>query len=310
MRQFRELLVAAVVAFFAVSAGADCSWNIAPPTLDFGNYSVFTVGDGPGQTGYTIQCDKKYSDAAVKLSTGGSGTFLPRLLTNGTYTMQYNLYRGAPPAAVWGDGSGGTSFAAYTNPPGAIDLFSATIYASVLAAQDIAPGTYTDTITASALWANKPIAPGAPSGLTRNTTFTVRVVVTSDCTVSSFTLDFLNYDPIVANSTTPKDSAATLNVFCTRTVPVTVELTTGAHSSGSPRKMINAGGAFLNYDLYTDATRLNVWNTTSTNSGTSTSRLAAIGPLNNGFPVYGRIPAGQDAEIGSYTDTVQARVNY
>ena len=54
----------------------------------------------------------------VALSTGGSGSYATRKMSNGTDTLSYNLYTDAGHTIIWGDGSGGTS----TNSFGGLDF--------------------------------------------------------------------------------------------------------------------------------------------------------------------------------------------
>ncbi len=207
----------------------------------------------------------------------------------------HTLYRDAANSIIWGDGTSGTQYLSFTPVPGSTQL-SATIYATIPAGLDVAPGTYTDTIQATLNW-------GTGSS---NRFFTVTATVGSECTVSSSSVNFGAYDPVSANATTPRDSTGTVNVYCTPGTLATVALDLGTHASGSTRRML-AGADLLTYEIYRDSTRTVVWNTTNTNSGTSTSKNT---PINSGFIAYGRIPAGQDVTIGSYSDTVLVTVNY
>src|SRR5580765_1421881 len=107
-------------------------------------------------------------------------------------------------------------------------------------------------------------------------------------------MSFGTYDPF---SGTPLDSRAIVNVYCTKGTRGDVSLDNGTNFSGGTRRMKNAGGVFMNYDIYKDAGYATVWNAANINSATSTSRTLALG---GGFIAYGRIPAGQDLPAGSY----------
>lgn len=89
---------------FGVSATVAGNCLVAATDLDFGTY------DGSAAKAATadlkVRCTKGLP-YTVKLSTGG-GTFAQRLLSNGTDTLQYNLFTTAGFASVWGDGSGST----------------------------------------------------------------------------------------------------------------------------------------------------------------------------------------------------------
>ena len=71
------------------------------------------------------------------------------------------------------------------------------------------------------------------------------------------------------------------------------------------RQMIHSGTPAdkLTYQLYQDAAMTIIW-------GDKTSGTASFTINGNGnFTVYGQIPAGQDVNIGSYSDTVSGTVN-
>lgn len=294
----KKLLLLISILLSPLSAFAvNCSWQVVPTNINFGNYSAFSTSPVTATSTFTIQCTPP-ATGIVTLSTGGSATYNPRKMNRTVaplYQMNYNLYRDAANSIIWGDGTSGTQYLSFTPVPGSTQL-SATIYATIPAGLDVAPGTYTDTIQATLNW-------GTGSS---NRFFTVTATVGSECTVSSSSVNFGAYDPVSANATTPRDSTGTVNVYCTPGTLATVALDLGIHASGSTRRML-AGANLLTYEIYRDSTRTVVWNTTNTNSGTSTSKNT---PINSGFIAYGRIPAGQDVAIGSYSDTVLVTVNY
>ncbi len=131
-----------------------------------------------------------------------------------------------------------------------------------------------------------------------------------DCNVSSTGAAFGTYDPVL---TTPDDSTANIAVTCTRVILVdpfrvdyTLSLSRGSSGSYAQRRM-TLGPARLNYNLYRDAARAQVWG-----DGTSSTQTVA-GTINfNWFQTtqttnhtaYGRVPALQDVTPGSYNDTL------
>ena len=144
-------------------------------------------------------------------------------------------------------------------------------------------------------------------GATTTGTLPPSATVIAMCTISgATTLAFGTYDPVVTNRLTDLDvSPNALSIACTRGAPsVTVGLDLGLHATGSTRRMIS-GSDFLTYEIYTTAARTTVWNAANTVSYSSTTMAAST------LPVYGRIPAGQDAAVGaSYADTITATVNF
>jgi spore coat protein U-like protein len=87
------------------------------------------------------------STATAALSSGMSGTFTARTMSNGTGgTLRYNLYTIAADSVVWGDGTGGSQTQTLTiNGLGSVTV-NATVY-GLVPLQDPAPGSYSDTIT-------------------------------------------------------------------------------------------------------------------------------------------------------------------
>lgn len=123
------------------------------------------------------------------------------------------------------------------------------------------------------------------------------------CTVSTSGLNFGIYDVF---STVNDDVAGTINVNCSSGTNYSIGLSSGTSGSYSSRSMTN-GPYVLLYNLFTDPTRLTIWGDGS--AGTSTFSGAGTGS-NIGTPVYGRIPAGQNAYVGSYADSITVTVTF
>jgi spore coat protein U-like protein len=115
------------------------------------------------------------------------------------------------------------------------------------------------------------------------------------CTVNaSSAVAFGTYDPAAA---VPTDSAGTITYTCTSAALVT--LSTGGSGTYNPRSLAS-GANTLSYNLYADAARTQVWGDFS--AGT-TIRIAGAG-ANSVLNVFGRIPAAQNPNPGSYADTI------
>ena len=107
------------------------------------------------------------------------------------------------------------------------------------------------------------------------------------------------------------DSAGSLGYSCTGVLPgdtVVITLDIGGGPSYTPRQM-QSGPHRLNYNIYLDATRISIW-------GDGTGGSVLYGPLVPPeavpvvVPMYGRIPTGQDAMIGTYTDTILVTMSF
>jgi spore coat protein U domain-containing protein, fimbrial subunit CupE1/2/3/6 len=133
--------------------------------------------------------------------------------------------------------------------------------------------------------------------------FTVSASVSANCTISAGALAFGSYDPVSANASTDLDQTSTITVACTKGSTGVVALDDGVNASGSTRRM-KAGTNYLNYEMYNDAGRTTVWNASNTVSYTAASKAST------GLTLYGRVAAGQDVPVGSYSDTVIATITF
>ncbi len=127
----------------------------------------------------------------------------------------------------------------------------------------------------------------------------------ASCTFPSVTnVNFGNYDVFGSANV---DSTGSIQIRCTGNPSSWVlTLDKGANSSTYfPRNMINAG-TLLNYNLYSDSGRTQVWGDGT--GGTFTVSGSGSGTFTN--TVYGRIPPSQDARAGLNTDTVVITVNF
>lgn len=130
------------------------------------------------------------------------------------------------------------------------------------------------------------------------------------CSISITSINFGVYDVFAAS---PTDSVGTVTVSCTNTPPGGVRATISIGSSpnsGSfnPRRMKRSGGTdLLDYNLFTTSSRTTVWG-----DGTAGTSPVTTPRVRNGRPatmnVYGRIPAGRDVSVGSYSDTLVVTV--
>lgn len=107
-------------------------------------------------------------------------------------------------------------------------------------------------------------------------------------------------------NSTALDGVGTIRIACNQSwVFVRVTLSAGSSNSFTARTL-RSGANQLQYNLYTSATRTTVWGDET--GGTSAVYLFPAPSTTRS--VYGRIPAGQDAAVGSYTDTITVRVDY
>jgi spore coat protein U-like protein len=107
----------------------------------------------------------------------------------------------------------------------------------------------------------------------------------------------------------PNDSTGSITYTCVSLLsPITIDLSKGSAPTYVPRQM-RKGIDTLNYNLYLDASRVSIW-------GDGTGGSSRYGPVSPPLvtpvtvTIYGRVPAGQNVRIGSYTDTVTVTINF
>ena len=117
---------------------------------------------------------------------------------------------------------------------------------------------------------------------------------------------FGNYDPYNA---APTNTTATnlISVSCNGNGTATIDLSTGSSSTYFPRSMIS-GTDTLTYNLYTTASLTSVWGDGT--GGTVDQNFAYHGGTSASYSVYGQIPALQNVNPGSYTDTITITVTF
>ena len=134
----------------------------------------------------------------------------------------------------------------------------------------------------------------------------VTATVAASCTFTVTSLAFGSY------TLAQLDGISNISLTCTNGTAYTIALGagTGPSASTSARQMtgptVGSTVQYLNYALYNDSGRSTNWGATSSSgavTGTGTGAAVTI-------PVYGRIPAGQTASIGSYADTIVVTVSY
>jgi len=125
------------------------------------------------------------------------------------------------------------------------------------------------------------------------------------CTVTTIAVNFGDYITSAASDTT-----GNLDITCDPGIPYTAKLDAGQNSGGGfvPRKMrISGGGDTLDYNLYRDSARTEVWGDGSGNTYVQTG-IGTGGSTH--LTVYGRIPAGQNVRAGLYSDAVTVIVEW
>ena len=101
----------------------------------------------------------------------------------------------------------------------------------------------------------------------------------------------------------PHESTGNVEVVCVLTTAYTIGLSPG-NSSYAARSM-RSGVHSLSYNLYTDATRTTIWG-----DGTGGTGLIAGNAISANHTIYGRVPAGQNVNVGSYSDSLVVTITF
>jgi spore coat protein U-like protein len=152
-----SLAVAALVAAGSASAAnANTTFSVTATVLKTCSTTASTLGFGsylPGggdltiNTTVNVKCTKGTTfTVALDKGTTATGTVAQRLMTNGTDTLQYNLYTTAAFGTIFGDTLGLTQAGTGT---GLANNVGFTVYGKLpdnASNQGVTPGSYSDTI--------------------------------------------------------------------------------------------------------------------------------------------------------------------
>lgn len=277
----------ALVILIALPGAASATCTISVVSANFGTYSGAAVD--PGAVPVTITCASGEAyDVGLNAGMGQGATVTTRRLTGpGGGVLAYKLFQDASRSIVWGN----TSDTNAVSGIGTANKQVLNMYPRLATGQFVAPGTYTDTITAR-----------VSSTSTSTVTFTITAVVQPACTVASESLAFGPYAGV------QKDGVAGLTVTCTNTTAYNLGLSIGNGSGATiaTRRMTGPSSATLEYQMFQDSGRTTNWGETigsDTETGTGTGAAQSL-------YIYARIPGGQHVQPGSYADTIIATLSY
>lgn len=148
------LAVAIAIALLAPATPARAACTISATGVAFGAYDPQSAS--PDDSTGTVNVSCKNSDPAptVALSKGGSGSYAPRSMTAGSFSLPYNLYTTTARNIVWGDGTGGTVTLTLSGgtTSGGQRNYSHSVYGRIPGSQNVGAGSYSDTITLTVTW--------------------------------------------------------------------------------------------------------------------------------------------------------------
>lgn len=143
-------MAATATASFNVTATVTATCSVSATDVAFGNVNPLAAAAAT-QTGTVTATCTNGTPYSISLAAG-AGTFAQRTMSNGTSTLNYNLYAEAGHTNVLGDGSGstvlitsGTTIGTGATGTGAAQAY--TVYGNLPLPQAAATaGNYTDTI--------------------------------------------------------------------------------------------------------------------------------------------------------------------
>jgi spore coat protein U-like protein len=131
-----------------------------------------------------------------------------------------------------------------------------------------------------------------------------------NCSLATTPVNFGNFDVFSAYVL---DSTGTLTVSCSnpeqKPIPVKISINSGISGKFNPRQMQGSNGIDrLNYYLFTDPSGAVIWGDGTGGSSPVSSTVTRTSTLSS--TIYGRIPAGQNVGVGTYTDVLTATVTW
>lgn len=122
----------------------------------------------------------------------------------------------------------------------------------------------------------------------------------AECSLNVVGLAFGNYDPFGASHT---DITGSVSVTCDSETSVQLSLSAG--SGPFAARQMTSGSDVLFYNLFTDPARLSIWG-----DGSPGTSLVSFSGTAGSQTIYGRIPAGQNASVGTYGDTITVTLTF
>jgi len=133
----------------AVSATVTAKCTItAPTTLAFGSYDpvvTHAATDLDASTNISVACTKGAPGVWVGLGLGSNASGSTRRMAAGSEFLSYEIYSDASRSSVWGDVL--ASSVGYT--PTSKASTNLTVYGRVASGQDVAAGSYSDSVVAT-----------------------------------------------------------------------------------------------------------------------------------------------------------------
>lgn len=140
----RAVALAALILLVPATGARAAICLVSATPVAFGTYLPFS-GTPTDSTGtVTVSCFGS-ATISIALSTGGSGSYSSRQMTNGGARLLYQVYANATRTTIWGDGTAGT--VTVTDTLTGFSSRNYIAYGRIPTFQPVRPGPYADTIT-------------------------------------------------------------------------------------------------------------------------------------------------------------------
>ncbi len=298
-------LLLACVVMTPRAAQAACTASVS--NINFGSISVRSGANNRTSGTITVECRGELLDVVGVCLTFGAGQGGASSGNNPRYMRGVNGETLSYQLRPLGYGEGfGVLEQIYVPVATLLGSGSAQvpIYADITSRSvSVGSGSYSSTFSGSADISMRYglVACDLPGKAATVPPFTVSANVVPSC---ELLVSPLAFGIISSSIQQPKDASSSITVRCTSDTNYTVSLG-GGQSGDTANRILRNGTETLSYGLFRDPGRSAPW------GDTAGTRAAGYGTgTDNVFTVYGRIPAGQNAYVGVYTDNVVVTVNY
>ena len=137
---------------FQVTATVNANCLASASALGFGTYTPSAAGAVLDATStISVRCTKGTAfTVALDAGLNAAGNYTNRAMISGTNLLGYQLYTDTARTTVWGDTTGGTSTVSGTGlGMGTSQAVPLTVYGRIPDTPTAAPGSYSDTVTAT-----------------------------------------------------------------------------------------------------------------------------------------------------------------
>lgn len=321
------LLIVLALSMYSMRAHAATTCSASAPNIVLTGYNGTSVVSG--NTSITVTCSTTGAltlggnvHVAVCLYIDG----VPRQLVNGINTLNYDLYTSAnvpwqaysasPPTQQRTTLSYNIPFLGSSGSGSASPVL---VTARIPIQTGAVSGTYAHALSGNAtriefrydepdfFGGSTPPTDCKSGGTAGSTTptfpFTTTAQVTTNCKIN--TASDLNFGDVEGFMTAPVNQTSQISLECVGGTAWKLGLNNGSNASGTQRRMKDAAGNFVLYELYRESSRSTRWGNTlnaDTVSGTGTGTTQLV-------TVYGQVPV-QTATPGNYSDTITVTITY